>query len=164
MNLKIAKLILVFTAALLIQACGGSGSSPDPDPVKTPEEKAIEALTGNGTLTWGISGGGSVQRDGTTVTDLYSNFELILNSGSSKKYTTQNNNDLFDASGDWSFVGSNFDKFMLTGTKPAAGREISFTRTGDNIMRLTFTVPAPGGRINGVFVVAGSYVFNLNKK
>lgn len=161
MNLKFVKLIMVCAVAVLIQACGGD--DPTPTPPKTPEQLATEALTGTGTLTWGVSGGGSVQRDGATVTDLYSNFELIMNSGSSKTYTTKNNNDLFDTSGNWSFVGTNFDKFTLTGTKPAAGREISFTRTGDNL-RLTFTIPAPGARINGVFAVAGNYVFNLNKK
>jgi hypothetical protein len=161
MNLKFVNIIMVFAAAVLIQACGGD--SPAPTPPKTAEQLATEALTGTGTLTWGISGGGSVQRDGAAVTDLYSTFELIMNSGSSKTYTTKNNNDLFDTSGNWSFAGTNFDKFTLTGTKPAAGREISFTRTGENL-RLTFTIPAPGARINGVFAVAGNYVFNLNKK
>ncbi|NVJ87348.1 MAG: hypothetical protein HWE15_13645 [Algoriphagus sp.] len=143
-------------------ACGGDSPSPQP-PQKTPEELAIEALTGTGTQAWAIAGGGSVTRSGTAVTDLYQNFELIMNSGSAKTYTTLNNNDLFDASGNWSFAGTNFDKFSLTGGKPAAGREISFTKTGDNL-RLQFTIPAPGARINGVQAVAGSYVFNLVKK
>ncbi len=161
MNLKLIRLMMVAVVLFMAQACGGD--NPNPTPQKTPEQLAVEALTGTGTLTWGIAGGGSVQRDGATVTDLYSNFELILNSGSSKTYTTRNNNDLFDNSGNWSFVGSNFDKFVLTGTRPAASREISFTRNGDNL-RLTFAIPAPGARINGVFAVAGNYVFNLNKK
>jgi hypothetical protein len=154
--------MLVAAVITIAQACGGS-DSPDPTPPKTAEQLAIEALTGTGTLNWGISGGGSVQRDGTTVTDLYSNFELILNSGSTKTYTSRNNNDLFDNSGSWSFAGTNFDKFILSGSKPAATREISFTRTGDNL-RLTFTIPAPGARINGIFAVAGNYTFNLLKK
>jgi len=161
MDLKFVKFFMICAVAVLIQSCGGD--SPNPTPPKTPEQLAIEALTGTGTLTWGISGGGSVTRDGATVTDQYSSFELILNSGSSKTYTSRNSNDLFDSNGNWSFTGSNFDKFILTGTKPAATREISFTRTGDNL-RLTFTIPAPGARINGIFAVAGNYVFNLNKK
>jgi hypothetical protein len=161
MNLKFIKIVMVLAAAVLIQACGGD--SPTPTPPKTPEQLATEALTGTGTLTWALAGANSVTRDGTNVTDLYTDFELILNSGSTKTYTSRNNNDLFDTSGNWSFAGTNFDKLTLTGTKPAAGREISFTRTGDNL-RLTFTIPAPGARISGVFAVAGSYVFNLNKK
>lgn len=162
MNLKLIRLMLVAAVLTIAQACGG-GDDPDPTPPKTAEQLATEALTGTGTLNWGISGGGSVQRDGTTVTDLYTNFELILNSGSTKTYTSRNNNDLFDNSGSWSFAGTNFDKFILSGIKPAASREISFTRTGDNL-RLTFTIPAPGARINGVFAVAGNYTFNLLKK
>ncbi len=152
---------LVAFGLVLIQACGGD--SPNPTPEKTAEEIALEALTGSGTQSWGIEGGGSVQRGDKTVTDIYSDFELIMNSGSSKTYTTRNNNDLFDGSGNWSFAGTNFDKFTLNGTAPAAGREISFTRTEDNL-RLTFTIPAPGARINGTFAVAGSYVFNLIAK
>ncbi|MDG1276797.1 MAG: hypothetical protein P8O16_05905 [Algoriphagus sp.] len=162
MNLKLIRLMFIAAVIIIVQACGG-GDDPDPTPPKTAEQLATEALTGTGTLNWGISGGGSVQRDGTTVTDLYTNFELILNSGSTKTYTSRNNNDLFDNSGSWSFAGTNFDKFILSGTRPVATREISFTRTGDNL-RLTFTIPAPGARINGVFAVAGNYTFNLLKK
>jgi hypothetical protein len=155
---KIAFLILL---GFGIQSCGGD--KPTPEPPKTPEQLAVEALTGTGTQTWGIAGGGSVTRDGRSVTDLYANFELILTSGSAKTYTSRNNNDLFDNSGNWSFAGTNFDKFTLTGTKPAAGREISFTQTGSNL-RLEFNIPAPGARLNGQFAVAGSYTFNLLKK
>lgn len=154
-------LLLTFVMAA-IQSCGGDDPNPAP-PVKTAEQIATEALTGTGTQIWGIDGGGSVERDGVAVTDLYSGFELVMTSGSAKTYTSKNNNDIFDASGTWIFAGSNFDKFILSGTKPVAGREISFTRTGDNL-RLTFTIPAPNARINSVFAVAGSYVFNLNKK
>lgn len=156
--LRIAVLAWVM---VIIQSCGGD--NPAPTPPKTAEQLATEALTGTGTQTWGIAGGGSVTKSGTTVTDLYSTFELVLISGSAKTYTSKNNNDLFDNAGNWSFAGTNFDKFMLTGSKPAAGREISFTRTGDNL-RLEFTIPAPGARINGTFAVAGTYVFNMLKK
>ncbi|MEP0713455.1 hypothetical protein [Algoriphagus sp.] len=155
------RILLLSVIAITFQSCGGD--DPDPTPPKTAEEIAIEALTGNGTQAWGIDGGGSVERDGSTVTNLYTGFELVMKSGSAKTYTSKNNNDLFDNSGTWSFSGSNFDKFMLSGTKPGAGREISFTQTGNNL-RLTFTIPAPGARINGVLAVAGNYTFNLLKK
>ncbi|SFO51673.1 hypothetical protein SAMN04488519_107258 [Algoriphagus ornithinivorans] len=160
MKKSLFSLSLISLFTVIIFACG---DKPAPTPQKTPEQLAVEALTGSGSQTWGIAGGGSVTRSGSTVTDQYQNFELILNSGSAKTYTTRNNNDLFDNSGNWSFAGTNFDKFSLTGAKPAAGREISFTRTGDNL-RLEFNIPAPGARINGTFAVAGSYVFNLVKK
>ncbi|MFC5625321.1 hypothetical protein [Algoriphagus winogradskyi] len=161
MKSSIIRLCILAFAMCIIQSCGGD--DPDPDPIKTPEQIATEALTGTGTQTWGVDGGGSVLRDGTAVTDLYSGFELVLTSGSSKTYTSKNNNDIFDASGSWSFAGTNFDKFMLSGTKPAAGREISFTQTNSNLT-LTFTIPAPGARVNGVLAVAGNYTFNLLKK
>jgi hypothetical protein len=154
---KIALLALMIFG---IQACG---EDTPPTPPKTPEQLATEALTGTGALAWGITGGGSVTRDGRVVTDLYSTFELILNSGSSKTFTSKNSNDLFDASGNWSFAGTNFDKFTLTGTKPAGGREISFTQTGTNLT-LVFTIPTPGARINGQLAVAGNYTFVLVKK
>jgi hypothetical protein len=137
---------------------------PTPALQKTPEQIATEALAGTGTQTWGIAGGGSVTRDGRTVTDLYSSFELVMNATStSKTYTTKNNNDLFDANGNWSFAGTNFDKIQLTGAKPVAGREISFTQNGSTL-RLDFSVPVPGARVTGQQAVAGTYSFVLQKK
>jgi hypothetical protein len=136
---------------------------PEPEPKKTPEQLANEALAGTGTQAWAVSGGGSVTRDGRTVTDLYSSFELVINSGSSKTYSTKNNNDLFDENGNWSFAGTNFDKIQLSGAKPVSGREVSFTQTGTTL-RLEFSIPAPGARLNGQMAVAGSYSFVLQKK
>lgn len=158
MKLTLIRFAVLVCVMLVVQACGD-----DPIPAKTAEQLATEALTGTGTQAWGIAGGGSVTKSGTTVTDLFSTFELVFTSGAAKTYTSKDSNDLFDNAGNWSFAGTNFDKFILTGTKPAAGREISFTRTGDNL-RLEFTIPAPGARINGTFAVAGTYVFTLLKK
>ncbi|MFN3999214.1 hypothetical protein [Algoriphagus sp.] len=160
MNLKLLKVALAALIFVGFQACG---DKPAPTPPKTPEQIATEALTGTGTQVWGIAGGGKVTRGGTDVTNVYPNFELILNSGSAKTYTTRSNNDLFDLTGNWSFAGTNFDKITLTGTKPAAGREMSFTQTGTNL-KLVFTIPMPGARINGTFAIAGDYVFDLIKK
>ena len=161
MKSSIIRLCIIAFAMCIIQSCGGD--DPNPTPPKTAEELAVEALTGTGTQAWEIDGGGSVLREGIAVTDLYAGFELVMKSGTSKTYSSVNNNDRFDTSGSWSFSGTNFDKFMLTGTKPAAGREISFTQNNDNLT-LTFTIPAPGARINGVLAVAGNYTFNLKKK
>lgn len=128
----------------------------------TDEEIAIEGLTGTGSLTW-ESAGGSVEKDGVNVSLMFKGFELKLLSGNSQSYTTKNGNDVFDPSGSWIFAGSNFDKFVLAGTKPASGREISFTRNADNL-RLTFSITNPSARVNDTQVLAGTYVFNLIKK
>jgi hypothetical protein len=161
MKINLWKIALSVLVLVGLQSCGGD--DPNPTPPKTAEEVATEALTGTGTQTWGIAGGGKVTRGGSDVTDLYPTFELILNSGSAKTYTTRNSNDLFDPNGNWSFVGTNFDKITLTGTKPAAARELSFTQTG-TALKLVFSIPAPGARINGTFAIAGDYVFDLIKK
>ncbi|MHA7128014.1 hypothetical protein [Algoriphagus namhaensis] len=162
MKSQLLRFALLAILISTISACGGDNPTP-PAPVQTPEEIAVEKLTGpNGSQTWGIQGGGTVTRDGRAVTDLYQNFTLILRSGSARTYTSSNNNDLFDNSGNWSFTDGTFTKFELTGTKPAAGREITFVQNEDNL-RLDFTIPAPGARINGVFAIAGSYTFNLKK-
>jgi hypothetical protein len=160
MKLTSIKVFVFVAFAAIIQSCGDDKPTP---PQKTAEELAIEALTGTSTLTWETFGGGSVKKDGAIITDLFQNFELTLSSSSSKTYISKNNNDLFDPSGSWSFSGTNFDKFILNGSKPAAGREISFTRTGDNL-KLIFTISAAGARTNGTFAVAGTYEFDLLKK
>ncbi len=157
MRLNLWKTAFFLVFVLSIQACG---DDPTPNPTKTAEEIATEALTGSGTQAWTTVGGGKVTKGGVDVTSQYATFELTLTSTTSKSYTSKNSGDLFDASGTWSFAGSNFDKIMLTGTKPAAGREMSFTQSGSNL-KLVFSIPAPGARVNAV---AGDYVFDLVKK
>jgi hypothetical protein len=158
--MKSSKIILlaILLSSAFLQGCWND----DPDPVqKTEEELALEALTGTGTLTWTVAGGGIVKREGNVVTDSYNTFELTLSSNSSSKtYTSKNSNDLFANSGTWSFVGSNYDKITLSGTSPASTREISYTRMADNLI-LVFNIPKPGGRTNAV---VGNYEFDLLKK
>jgi hypothetical protein len=163
--LSILPLVLIFS---LLVACKDKGEKPVTK--KTPEQLATEALTGTGTAQWTVAGGGSVTRDGQNVTSTYATFEVFLNSGASglnsstsKTYSTKNGGELFDANGNWSFAGTNFDKFILAGIKPAATREISFTQTGTTL-RLDFRVPLPGARVDGTSALAGNYVFNLVKK
>lgn len=136
----------------------------DPTPTKTPEELAIEELTSGSSQIWMVAGGGSVIRDGRSETNIYQTFELTLAANSSSKtYGTVNSNDLFDANGNWSFVTGGLDKLLLTGSKPASNTEISWTRTGDNLV-LRFSIVAPDARQLGTAAVLGSYVFTLKKK
>ncbi len=152
------KFVLFFS---LLVACKEKGELPDTK--KTPEQLATEALSGTGTAQWTVAGGGSVTRDGQNVTSTYATFELIFNAGTSKTYSTKNGGELFDANGNWSFAGTNFDKLILTGSKPAATREISFTQTGTTL-RLDFRIPLPGARVDGTSALSGNYTFNLVKK
>ena len=156
--LSIFPLILIFS---LLFACKEKGETPDTK--KTPEQIAIESLAGTGTAQWTVAGGGSVTRDGQNVTSTFATFEVFLNAGASKTYSTRNSAELFDENGTWSFAGTNFDKFILTGIKPAATREISFTQTGTTL-RLDFRIPVPGARMDGTSALAGNYTFNLLKK
>jgi hypothetical protein len=152
--------ILALCALLLVFSCKDDG---EVDPPKTPEELAIQDLTGSGTLTWVIAGGGSVTRDGRNETNIYQTFELTLNSAPGKTYTSINGADLFDAGGSWAFVTGSLDKIILDGSKPASKIPISFTRTGDNLI-LTFSIVAPSGRTLPNGAVAGNYTFTLRKK
>ncbi|MEX2594463.1 MAG: hypothetical protein WD426_16960 [Anditalea sp.] len=152
-------LLFLLSVGPLLVSCGGD-DSPDPDKEKTDEQMAIEALTGSSNINWVVANGGSVTKDGQSAADTYSEFELRLATGETNKTYTTTSNPLFDQNGNWSFAGNNFDKIQLTGTQPAAGKEISFTRTDDKLI-LMFTVPVPAnGRINAL---AGSYVFELVK-
>ncbi|GAA0878329.1 hypothetical protein GCM10009119_12970 [Algoriphagus jejuensis] len=160
MKLNLLKALVLAWIVTGLQACG---DDPKPTTPKTDEEKAVEALTGTGTQTWAVGGGGKVTKGGTDVTTEYASFELVLNSVPSKSYTSKNSSDLFDANGSWTFAGSNFDKITLTGSKPAAGREMSFTTSGSGL-KLVFTIPSPGSRVKGTLAVAGDYVFDLVKK
>ena len=162
MQKQIFSILLFGLVVLGIFSC--KDKKDDPTPNKTPEELAIEELTSGSSQIWTIAGGGSVIRDGRSETNIYQTFELTLAANSSSKtYVTINSNDLFDANGNWSFVTGGLDKLLLTGSKPVANNEISWTRTGDNLI-LRFSIVAPGARKLGTAAVLGNYVFTLKKK
>ncbi len=155
--LPLLQFVLIFS--LLVACKEKEGETPVIN--KTPEQLATEALTGTGTAQQN-AGGSSVTKDGN-ATSTYATFELTLNAGTSKTYSTKNGGELFDANGNWSFAGTNFDKITLTGTMAAAKREISFTQTGTT-PRLEFQVPLPGARVDGTSALVGKYIFTLDKK
>jgi hypothetical protein len=164
MNVRFFPPVILLFFSIALFSCK---EDAEPDVKKTPEQLAIEALTGTGTQRWTIAEGGSVTRDGRDITSTFATFELFLNAGTSKAYSTRNAGELFDANGTWTFAGTNFDKITLTGTKPAATREISFTTSGTTV-RFDFRIPAPGARMNeragGITSISGSYSFVLQKK
>jgi hypothetical protein len=162
MNSTFSKLLLLAIISITLLSCKKEEPTPQPSEL-TAEEKAIEILTDKGSITWESANGGSVEKDGVNVSQLFEGFELNLKSGTSQNYTIKNGNDVFDQSGGWTFAGSNFDKCVLAGTRPACGKEISFTRTSNNL-RLTFSIANPSARVNGTQVLAGTYIFNLIKK
>ena len=124
---------------------------------KTPEELALEKLSGEVGITYTLGIAGYVKRNQVDESKFYPNLNLKLQ-GTTKSYTASGADDLFDASGNWEFVGTNFDKIRLTGSKPAAQVDISYTKNGTDLI-LVFSVPTPpGGR---VAALTGSYEIKL---
>ena len=150
------RIVLAQLFVLHVMSC----KEEDPTPQETREEVAVRELTDEGNANWVVANGGSVIQDGNNVTADFLGFEIRFVANQEKKYTATSNS-LFDPSGTWEFVGSNFDKIQLSGALPAAGKEISFSRTGDKL-RLIFTVPFPEQA--RVTALAGSYVFELVKE
>lgn len=133
----------------LLAACG--------EDQKTPEELALEKLSGELGTTYSLGTTGYVKRNQVDETKFYPGLSIRLQS-TTKSYTTTGAPDLFDASGNWEFVGTNFDKIRLTGTKPAAQVDISYTKNGQELV-LVFSVPTPpGGR---VAALTGNYEIKL---
>ncbi len=167
MNKLIYNLFLLSALGLVLFGCK---KGDDPAPQKTPEELAIEDLTGNSSITWTVAGGGTVTRDNRSETNIYQNFEITLAANqNSKTYNTTNGGDLFDSSGNWTFAGTDISKIILAGTRPASGPEISFTRSSNDLI-LTFTIVAPGSGDSGestgfrTAAIAGNYRFALKRK
>jgi hypothetical protein len=124
---------------------------------KSPEELALEKLSGEVGITYSLGTTGYVKRNQVDESKFYHNLNLKLQ-GTTKTYTVSGADDLFDASGNWEFVGTNFDKIRLTGSKPAAQVDISYTKNGTDLI-LVFSVPTPpGGR---VAALTGSYEIKL---
>ncbi|SDY99501.1 MULTISPECIES: hypothetical protein [Rhodonellum] len=162
MQKSILGLLLIAVLGIGMISC--KEKKDEPTPSKTTEQLAIEDLAGTSSIAWTIAGGGSVVRDGRSETNIYQTFEIqFTTNASSKTYATVNNNSLFDNNGNWTFVGDNFDKIRLSGSQPVAGNEISFTRTGNDLI-LNFSIAVPSGRNLRSNAVAGSYTFTLKRK
>ena len=142
---------LLFLCSICFLSCG------EKEVPKTPEELALEKLSGEVAITYTLGTTGYVKRNQVDETKFYPNFSLKLQ-GTSKSYTTSGADDLFDASGNWEFVGSSFDKIRLTGSKPAAQVDISYTKNGTDLI-LVFSVPTPPGA--RVAALTGSYEIKL---
>lgn len=133
----------------LLSSCG--------EDLKTPEELALEKLSGELGTTYTLGTTGYVKRNQVDESKFYTGLSIRLQ-GTSKSYSTTGATDLFDAAGNWEFVGTNFDKIRLTGSKPAAQVDISYTKNGQDLI-LVFSVPTPpGGR---VAALTGSYEIKL---
>jgi hypothetical protein len=143
------KLVILLLCFGFFASCG--------EEQKTPEELAIEKLTGEIGITYTVGTTGYVKRNQVDESKFYPNLNLKLQ-GTTKSYTSSGADDLFDASGNWEFVGTNFDKIRLTGSKPAAQGDISFTKNGQDLI-LVFSVPTPpGGRVASL---TGNYEIKL---
>jgi hypothetical protein len=143
------KLVILLLCFGFLASCG--------EEQKTPEELAIEKLTGEIGITYTVGTTGYVKRNQVDESTFYPNLNLKLQ-GTTKSYTSSGADDLFDASGNWEFVGTNFDKIRLTGSKPAAQVDISYTKNGQDII-LVFSVPTPpGGRVASL---TGNYEIKL---
>ena len=124
---------------------------------KTPEELALEKLSGDLGTNYTLGTTGYVKRNQVDESRFYPGLSIRLD-GTTKSYTSSGATDLFESSGNWEFAGTNFDKIRLTGSKPASQVDISFTKNGQDLI-LVFSVPTPpGGR---VAALTGSYEIKL---
>jgi hypothetical protein len=136
--------------------CLGLLASCGEDP-KTPEEVALEKLSGDLGTNYTLGTTGYVKRNQVDETQFYPGLTIRLD-GKAKSYSSSGATDLFESSGNWEFVGTNFDKIRLTGSKPASQVDISFTKNGQDLI-LVFSVPVPPGA--RVAALTGSYEIKL---
>lgn len=131
----------------------GEEVEPQTPQIPSGEKLAVEKLAGTSGITYSLGNNGYIKRNQADESKFYSNFSLRF-IGSSKSYTSTGASDLFESSGTWEFVGSNFDKIKLSGSKPASQVDISYTKNGQDLV-LVFSVPSPpGGRVTAL---AGTY-------
>ena len=141
----------LFLCFICLASCG------EKETPKTPEEQALEKLSGDLGFNYTLGTAGYVKRNQVDETRFYPGLSIRLQ-GPTKSYTTTGATDLFESSGNWEFVGTNFDKIRLTGSKPASQIDISYTKTGKDLI-LVFSVPTPpGGRVASL---TGSYEIKL---
>jgi hypothetical protein len=141
----------LFLCFICLASCG------EKETPKTPEELALEKLSGDLGTSYTLGTTGYVKRNQVDETRFYPGLTIRLD-GKTKSYTTTGATDLFESSGNWEFVGTNFDKIRLTGSKPASQIDISYTKNGQELL-FVFSVPTPpGGRVASL---TGNYEIKL---
>jgi hypothetical protein len=138
-------------------------------PMGCKEEETLQDLNARKLINnWQIGTTGNVRFDLDNVTSEFSAFQISFtgdrNGGG---YSTVGGQDVFDASGTWSFIPDNPNGIRLTGTKVASNRNVVMVFSGANLI-LDFTVSAsaeerkPGDAI--IKSIPGRYRFELSPR
>jgi hypothetical protein len=123
------------------------------------EEQAIKNLAGKTETIYTLKNNGYVKRNQADESNNYQNINLKFAS-QSKTYETSGANELFESNGNWEITGPNYDKIILSGTKPGSKIEISFTKLGKELV-LVFSIPTPSGaRTNAI---SGTYEIKMEQ-
>lgn len=133
------------------------------------EEETLQDLNARKLInSWQIGTSGNVRFDLDNVTSEFSNFQISFtgdrNGGG---YSSVGGQDVFDASGTWSFIPDNPNGIRLSGSKAAANRNVVMVFSGANLI-LDFTVSAsaedqkPGEAL--IYSIPGRYRFELTPR
>ncbi|AYB35097.1 hypothetical protein D4L85_32935 [Chryseolinea soli] len=133
--------LLVITSSLLVLALVLTSCGSDDDP----ETAGIDPKTFI-VKTWKLSGGGTIEKDGTDVSADYSGLELTFVSAGT--YTSKNGGLLFRSSGTWRWKSTDATVLLLDGELEVNVKEITATN-----FHSQFNLSedyAAGGRSKGV--------------
>jgi hypothetical protein len=146
--LALAAIALTFT-----MACGGGDGDDEP----TPEELRIEALAGNGGVTWTAT---EITQDGSPANG-FDNFSLTFrSSGDTKTFASTDADPLIAASGPWDFVNGNLDQLVFNGDSDNVFR-ISNLNTESTPATATLTVNFTNPNGGVAAGASGTYIFRL---
>lgn len=133
------------------------------------EEETLQDLNARKLVSnWQIGSTGNVRFDLDNVTSEFTSFQISFtgdrNGGG---YSSIGGQDVFDASGTWSFIPDNPNGIRLTGSKAAANQNMVIVFSGANLI-LDFTVSAsaenskPGDAL--IQSIPGRYRFELSPR
>lgn len=129
----------------------GLACNPDDNSEPTAQELAFEILSGS----WGLTQGGSIVVDGQDLSLNYQGFSVSFTNGS---YSTTNAEDLFNASGTWTWVDNEAQMISLDD-----GKQITIRSLTETEFVFNFSFSGSGGQANHADGIAGSYVITVNK-
>lgn len=151
-------LALSLISLAILSSCGGK----DDGPSLTPEEQQLVDLAGTSTgVTWATT---SVTFDGAP-SDFFTDLTITFRgTATSKTYTSTNGTPLFNASGTWSFNGTNINQITFDGdTGNVYTISVNASATPATLV-MTVNYTASGGVAAGVNGANGTYVFNMEKQ
>jgi len=158
-SLKLVLIVLLMGSILFLSACDKDEVTPPTD-----AELRLEALAGEGSLTWGLASGTAVTLDNDDRTLDWENFEITITTSKSYSTSASSEESVWPVTGTWDFKDSNTTAGLSVIVR-SDQQEINIDNITESNLTLSLNkVLAKVHKNAKIASIEGDWVFKLVKK